>query len=144
MNEEDLYRLSLLEQQANQIQEQIAFIIKKMQELDLLALSLDKIDKSKEKRLLASIGEGIYIDTDLRDKELLVNIGRNIFVNKNIVEAKRLIEKQNKLLEELKNKMEQDITKVSKEANVLVEKIKEGENQEAVENKKKREKSKED
>ena len=139
MQEEDLYKLSLLEQQANQIQEQIGLIVKKMQELDLLALSLDKINKNKDKRILASIGEGIYIDTDLRDKELLVNVGRSIFVHKNIGETKKLIDKQNKLLEELKKKMEIDIEKISKELNLLVEKIREepGQEKQSKDNKKK-------
>ncbi|MBI2448981.1 hypothetical protein HYV49_01660 [Candidatus Pacearchaeota archaeon] len=140
MHQEDLYKLSLLEQQAGQIQEQVALVIKKMQELDLLALSLNKIDKSKEKRILASIGEGIYIDTDLRDKDLLVNVGKNIFVHKNIGETRKLIEKQNKLLDELKKKMESDIEKISKELNVLVEKIRNENEQESGEQEKERKK----
>ena len=146
MNEEELYKLSLLEQQANQIQEQISLVIKKVQELDLLSMSLDKIDKSKEKQMFASIGEGIYIDTDLRDKKLLVNVGKNIFVHKEIGEARNLVDKQGKLLEELKKKMEGDIEKLSKEANTLVKKIKEeGETeQEQEKGKKKRSKAKEE
>lgn len=146
MKEEDLYKLGLLEQQANQIQEQITLVVKKMQELDVLALSLDKIDKSKEKRLLASVGEGIYIDTDLRDKDLLINVGKNIFVHKTIGDARKLIDKQNKLLQELKGKMEVDVEKISKELNIMVENMKKQEEETGQKEKgnKKQRKSKEE
>ena len=67
-------------------------------------------------------------------------------MHKEIGEARNLVDKQGKLLEELKKKMEGDIEKLSKEANTLVKKIKEeGETeQEQEKGKKKRSKAKEE
>jgi prefoldin alpha subunit len=82
--EEYIMQLSMLEQQAREIQQQVALVNQKIGELDVLKFSLNKLNTSKEKEFLAPLGEGVFAKAFLEDKELFVNVGSKIIVKKSI------------------------------------------------------------
>jgi len=121
MNQEYLIKLSLFEQQANQYEEHLNLIEKEMIELAELKLSLDKLEKSREKEILAGLGKGIYIKTKLDKKELFVNIGSRVVVNKSFSEIRKIIDSQVGKLGEMKPKIHLEIEKIKRQLDRLVE-----------------------
>ncbi len=118
--EDYLIRLSLLEQESNKIEEQIGLINQQIAELEVLKLSLEKLDKTKEKEILAPFGKGIFFKAEIKEKELFVNIGANVVVKKKPKETTEIVQRQIKQLEELKKSLMKNIEDIRIQLESLV------------------------
>lgn len=104
--EEKMIRLSMLEQDAKQLEQQLVMLEQQVLELQILMTTLDDIEKSKEKdEMLTSLGKNIFIKTALLSKDLLINVGAKTVVKKSIAETKKLIEKDIERISELKDRL---------------------------------------
>lgn len=120
--EEYVLQLGMLEQQAREIQQQVALVNQKINELNVLKISLGKLHETNEKEFLAPLGEGVFVKAKLEDKELFVNVGSKIMVKKSIKETESIIDKQNTQLEGLRKELEQGIENLNIELQSIVEK----------------------
>lgn len=120
--EEYIFQLSALEQQAREIQQQVGLVNQKINELNVLKLSLDKLEKTHEKEFLAPLGEGVFVKARLEEKELFVNVGSKIMVRKSMKETEAILEKQSKQLEGLRKELEQGIENLNNELQHIVDK----------------------
>ncbi len=112
--QEKLFRLSMLEQQARQIEQQLQAIEQQIIEMQLLKMNLDELKKSDDKdEVLASIGGNIFIKTSLQSKELFVDVGAKTVVKKSIDEAKELIDKDISRMTETRNKILEEFNEVA-------------------------------
>jgi prefoldin alpha subunit len=118
--EEYILRLSLLEQEANKMQEQLQAVDQQITEFELLKLSLDNLEKAKEKTFLASLGKGIFVNSELKDKELFVNVGSGVVIKKKPKEAIVLINTQIRQLEEIKGTLMHEIENINSQLQKLV------------------------
>jgi len=123
--EEYLFKLSLLQQEANKLEEQIQLINQQVSELEILKMSLEKIDKIEEKEILASLGKGIFIKAEKKENELFVNIGEGVVVKKTSKETCDIIDKQIKQLEEIKINLLSEIEKINFQLQELVKEARE-------------------
>ncbi len=114
-------QLSMLEQQAREVQQQIALVNQKINELDLLKISLDKLNHSKEQEFLAPLGEGVFVKAHLQEKELFVNVGSKLVVKKSIKETEQVIDKQISQLEDVRKELEENIENLNKELQHIVD-----------------------
>ena len=124
--EEYILQWSMLEQEASKLQEQMQIIEQHFIKLQHLKQSLEEVEKTKEKEILANLGKNIFIKTEIKDKNLLVDIGNRVFVKKTPKEAVEIIEEQveemektkmriiNKL-QEMQGKMQEIIEQAEKE-----------------------------
>ena len=103
--EEIIFRLSMLEQEISKFQEQLQLIEQNILELQDLQLSLQELERSKEKKMLANLGKNIFIKTEILDKNLIVDVGNKIFIKKNIPETIKIIENQLLKLMQAKNQV---------------------------------------
>ena len=110
MNQEQLIQLQIIEQEANQLEQQLQLIEQNLAEMQQLKAGLDELDKSREKQILANIGKGIYIPAEIKSKELRVEVGNKNFVKKSILETKKIIEGE---IEKLNSVKQQIVEKVS-------------------------------
>jgi prefoldin alpha subunit len=118
--QEKLIRLSMLEQDAKQLEQQLVMIEQNIMELQILMASLDDIENAKEKEeMLSQIGKNIFVRTELLSKDLLVNIGAKTIVKKNIPETKRIIEKDISKLSELRERLALEFQKIVAEMQAL-------------------------
>jgi len=92
--EQQLIQLQMIEQEANQLEQQLQLIEQNLVEIQQLKASLNELNESKEKKILANIGRGIYIPAEIKSKELLVEVGGKNFVKKSVLETKEIIEGQ--------------------------------------------------
>lgn len=111
--QERMIRLSMLEQDAKQLEQQLMMIEQNIMELQVLQASLDDIEKAKEKEeMLSQIGKNIFARTELLSKELLVNVGAKTMVKKSIPETKKLIERDISKLSELKENLAREFQSI--------------------------------
>lgn len=119
--EELLIKLSLLEQQANEIAQKIEAVDNQISELESLRLSLIKIEKSQGKEMLAPLGRGIFLRTEIKDEKLFVNVGSRILVKKSFKESAEIIEKQINEIGYVKSHLLRNIEEINKNLAILVE-----------------------
>ena len=133
-NEQELmYKLSLFEQQIQQVQQQMQAVEQAIEEMNFLNKGLDELVGSKDKEILAPIGRGIFAKAKLLSEELLVDVGDKNFVKKSIPDTKKIISGQieklgeaQKDLEKTMKEINQDLTKTMNDS--IVEKGKKEEN----------------
>jgi len=120
-SEELLIKLSLLEQQANEQAERIQAIDNQINELESLKLSLIKINKSKEKEMLAPLGRGIFLKTEIKDEKVFVNVGSKTLVKKTPKEAEGIIDNQISEMENVKHHLMHNIGEINQSLSGLME-----------------------
>lgn len=94
MNQEQLIQLQEIEQEAQQLEQQSQLIEQSLVEMQSLNSSLDELEKTDKKEILANIGRGIYVPAEIKGKDLTVEVGNKVFVKKTIPETKKIIEGQ--------------------------------------------------
>jgi len=117
--EDYLIKLSMMQQEAEKLQEQVGIINQQIAEFEVLKLSLSNIGENKE--ILANLGKGVFVKSEIKDKELFVNIGQGIIVRKNVDEACKIIDKQISELGELKRNILHEVEKINSNLQELLE-----------------------
>ena len=84
----------MMEQEAQQLNQQLQLIDQNVSEMQELELSLDEIANEGSKEILANLGKGIYIPVEVKEKKLIVEVGRKNFIKKTIPETKKIIREQ--------------------------------------------------
>jgi prefoldin alpha subunit len=120
-NQEIVFRLSMLEQQLQQLQQQLQAVDRGITELESLNLGLDEIKGAKDKEIFAQVGRGIYVKAKIISEDLTVNIGENNFVNRNVSETKELIIEQIKKLKDVESELDKNIETTNNEFMVIVQ-----------------------
>ena len=118
--QENLFKLSLFEQQLRQMHEQIEAVESGIKELNLLSECLKELVKSGGKEIYAPIGRGIFIKSKILSEELLVDVGNKNLVKKDIPKTQELIKIQIEKLEEIKKEIDANLDSVSKEVERLI------------------------
>jgi len=109
-----MFKLSMFEQQIQQLQQQLQAIEQAIIEISSLKIGLDEL-KGSNKEILAPIGRGIFVKAKAISEELIVDVGGKNFVKKSIPKTKELIEKQIKKLEEIRNDLNNNLEEIGKE-----------------------------
>ena len=98
--QELMWKASFLEKQAQEVQEHLTIINQEIESLYALNDGLKSLQKSTEKKIIASIGKGVHVQAHLASKDLLVDVGANVLVKKTPAETQIVIEQQVKKLVE--------------------------------------------
>ncbi len=110
MSREQINNARVLENGMKETEQHLEFIETQISELSTFHINLEDFSKSNEKKMLASLGKGVYVDAELKNKNLLVEIGKGIMINKSPEDIKKILEGQIKKLIEtktyLQNQME--------------------------------------
>ena len=113
--QELIFKLSMYEQQIQQLQQQLQAIDQGIFEMDGLDHGLNELIGSVDKEILASIGRGVFVKTKLLSEDLIVDIGNKTFVKKSIPEAQELIREQIEKLNDVKKELEDNLEKIGEE-----------------------------
>jgi prefoldin alpha subunit len=98
MNQELLVQAGLLEEQAREIAQRIENIEREISDLSNLFETLRHLIKSKENRMIATLGKGVMVPVDLVDKNLFVDVGFGVIVKKSPDEVREIVNSQLKRL----------------------------------------------
>ena len=127
MREELLIKLSMLEEQAKEISEKIRAIDNQINEMEALKLSLIKMEKSKGKEMLAPVGRGIFLKTEVKDEKVFVNVGSRILVKKSFSEAAEIVDGQISELNGIKVELMGNLNEINENLTSLIEEAKKSE-----------------
>ena len=120
ISQEFLYKLSIFEKQIEQLSQQLQLIEKSILDLNSLNFGMDEIKGSVGKEVLAQLGRGIFVKTNIISEELIVDVGNKNFVKKSIPETKKIIKEQIEKLNQIKKELEDKIEEIDKEVVKLV------------------------
>ena len=113
--QELMFKLSMFEQQIQQLQQQLQAVEQGIVEMDSLSQGLGELVGSVDKEIMAPIGRGIFVKTKLLSEDLTVDIGNKTFVKKSIPEAQEMIKVQLVKLDEVKKELNDNLEKVGEE-----------------------------
>jgi prefoldin alpha subunit len=113
--QEIIFKLSMFEQQIQQLQQQLQAVEESVIDLNTLNFGLDELKGSKDKEIMAPLGRGIFVKTKLLSEDLTVDVGRRNFVKKTIPETKEIIEEQIKKLGKVKKELDERIEEINLE-----------------------------
>lgn len=119
VKENYLLKLSLFEQETNKLQESIQAVNQQILEFESLKLSINKIN-GKEKDILANLGKGVFIKSEIKDKNLFVNVGSGIVLRKSPLETAEIIDMQVEELKKLKQSFVQNIVEIDSQVQELI------------------------
>jgi prefoldin alpha subunit len=113
--QEILFKLSMFEQQIQNIQQQLQAVEKAILDMNTLNLDLEELKGAEGKEILSSIGKGIFVKTKLISEELIVDIGGRHFVKKSIPNTQKIIKEQIEKLKEARKELNKALEEINKQ-----------------------------
>lgn len=102
---------SMLEEERKKLEEQLQAIAQQNANFLSLKENLKDIEKH-EGEFFASVGSGVFMKSKLLDnKQVLINVGAGIIVEKDSKEAQKIVDRQMKKLNEVKEEVEKHVEK---------------------------------
>jgi len=121
MDQGEIIKVQMMEQEVNQLNEQLKVVEQNVGELGSLNESLDEIGEGKE--ILANLGKKIFVPVEIKEKKLIVDIGKDNFVKKSVDETKVIVENQIGSLMEVKEHVMKRLQLLEAEMGELIMKI---------------------
>lgn len=118
--QELMFKLSLFEQQMQNIQQQLQAVEKALDDMNTLSLGLEELKGAEGKEIFAPIGRGIFAKAKLLSEELIVDIGGKNFIKKSIPDTKKIIQEQMQKLEEVRDELNKTLEEVNKQLNKVL------------------------
>ncbi len=125
MNQEQLIQLQMIEQEANQLNQQFQLIeqnISEMKDLDESLTAINNIEKPEEE-ILINIGKKIFVPVKIKDKHLIVDVGNKNFVKKSVPDTRAIIEDQIKKLIDAKTEIMERLQDLELNMNQIIQSI---------------------
>lgn len=119
-SQENLYKLSLFQQQMQQLQQQLEAIERAINDMTSLSYEIDELENKENSKIFALIGRGIYAKGKLTSNKLLVDLGEGNLVNKSVSETKEIINKQIQKLKQAKQEINKSLEELDKEARKII------------------------
>jgi len=125
--QESFLKLNLLGQEAERLEQQIQAIDQQILELNSVSGSIEEISKKTDEKteILANLGKGVFLKTELKSKELLVNVGKDILLKKTPEETRTIIEEQLEKLASGREKILKQIEKLQESMQKILGEVKE-------------------
>ncbi|MFQ5531307.1 MAG: prefoldin subunit alpha [Candidatus Nanoarchaeia archaeon] len=119
--QELMFKLSMFEQQIQNLQQQLQAVEQSITDLEALRLGLDDLSESKGKEIFAPVGRGIFTKAKIISEEFTVDVGGNNLVKKTVHETKNLLLEQVKKLESIKKEINEALERTSEELQKTLE-----------------------
>tara|TARA_Y100000296_G_C5094270_1_gene216517 strand:- start:394 stop:804 length:411 start_codon:yes stop_codon:yes gene_type:complete len=123
MEQQHMMQMQMLQQEAQEMNQQLQLIEQNISEMQELKSSLEEIEKDKNKEILANIGKRIYLPVEIKDKNLFVEVGKGNFVKKSVPEAKKVVDEQIKKLIIGKTDITKRLEELQQEVNNLMQEL---------------------
>ena len=118
--QELIYQLSILQQQAQQIQEQLQLVEQNVSDLNSISDGLNELRGKKDSEMLAPLGRGIFVKAKILSEELTVDIGKKNFVKKSIPETQEIILLQIDKIAQIKERLLDELDKINNQLLTLI------------------------
>ena len=102
MNQNIMLQATQFQKQYEELSQHLEIINQQIEELEQFGKQLSSMNGAKGKELLAPVGKGVYVRTELKDEKLLVQVGAGVILKKTPEQTIETIKGQLKRLLELK------------------------------------------
>ena len=109
--QERYIEFQILTEQISKIQQQTFSLSQQIMELKILKDSLNRLTKiNLDTESFIPISPNIFVKAEIKDnKDVLVSVGSNVLVKKTILETEKIIDTQIKEIEEVMEKLQNDL-----------------------------------
>ena len=121
MEQQHMMQIQMLQQEAQELNQQLQLIEQNISEMQELKLSLDEIEKTDKNEILSNIGKRIYLPVEIKDKNLFVEVGKGNFIKKSIPETKQVVDNQIKKLIVGKEDITKKLEELQQEVNNMMQ-----------------------
>lgn len=121
MNNEMMARLEEVHYLSKDIEEKLGLVDQELAEMRKFEEAVTELDKTKEKEILASLGKGVYVKSEIKEDKLLIDVGRGVYVKKTTSQAKEIVEGQIKRLIEMRSGLVEQLSMLESEMREMVE-----------------------
>ena len=123
MDQEQIMRIQMAEQEAEHFNKQIELIDQHISEMKEIEEALEKIQEKDTKEILANLGKKIFFPVEIKDKTLIVEVGNKTFVKKSIPETKSLISNQMEKLTNARVQIVARLEELQEEMQMMINEI---------------------
>ena len=123
--QEILFKLSLIEQQMQNLHSQLQAVEQGIVELETLKIGLEEFNNSKGKEIIAPLGKGIFTKAKIISDKLIVDIGNKNLIKKSVKDTQKLIVEQIGKLREAKKELNKNLEATSKNAEKMIKSFEE-------------------
>lgn len=123
MRQEHILQIQIMEQEANQLNQQLQLIEQNLSEMQDLRDSLEEIKENNNGEILANLGKKIYLPVKITDKKLIVEVGKGHLVKKTIPETQEVIDNQLKKLISAQIEIKGRLEQLQEQLEAIVEEI---------------------
>jgi len=133
MNEQLMLRLQQIQSEGKEIEEKLQIVDQQVKELSQFSEGLKEFGKEKEKsnEILASVGKGVYVKSEMKEDSLFVDVGSGVLVKKSIDDTKQVVEEQLKKINEMKIHFGTQQEALNEELRTLIEEFQKAEEKES-------------
>ena len=119
-----MFKLQEVHQQSQEVEEKLKIVEQQLSELEQFSVNLKDLEKNKSKEILASLGKGVYLKSEIKEDKLFVEAGAGILVKKTPAETNEIIEDQIARLNEMKTQLVAENDSIQEKMGNLIEKAK--------------------
>lgn len=94
--QEAFIKLQMIQQESVALEEKLQMIDHQIQEMQAIQTSIAELERGKDEKreILANLGKGIFIKTEVKEDKVFVNVGKDIVVRKTAKEAREILDDQ--------------------------------------------------
>ncbi len=126
MDKNLVMELELKYSESQEIQKRLEAIDEQMMELRVFQEGIMGIGNSKENRILAPLGKGVFIPAEIREREFFVGIGGGIFLKRRLADTNKSVEEQIENFSRMKNQLAMRLSELQNEMEKIVRDLDEG------------------
>ena len=123
MDQELLWRLEQSHQKLKDLEEKLSIVVQQIIELENFGESLEEIKTNEGKEILASLGKGVFVKSEIKDKKLFIDVGSGTLIRKDLGETQKVLRDQVSKLENMKVELESGMETLNQEVSTLIGQI---------------------
>lgn len=126
MDQEKILEIQEKYQRTQTLEEQLRIVEQQIKELHEFSEAIKLLENSKEKEILAPVGKGVFIKSEMKEKEFFVDVGSGVYVKKKPSETGFVIDEQIRKLQGLRIQISSEFESLSDELRKLLEESQKG------------------
>jgi len=123
MDQELLWKLEQSHQKLKDLEEKLFIVVQQIIELKNFGESLEEIKTNEGKEILASLGKGVFVKSEIKDKKLFIDVGLGTLIRKDLGETQKVLRDQVLRLENMKVELESGMETLNQEVGTLIGQI---------------------
>ena len=121
MKEENILKIQEKYQMSQTLDEQLKIVEQQVLKLQQFSQAINFLEENGEMEILAPIGKGVFVKSEMKEKDFFVDVGSGIFVKKKSGDTKKIIDEQVSKLMKMKIQLDFDATGLNEELRELIE-----------------------